>query len=983
MLRMHQCKSVEAAESYYTRGLSRGDYYVGGGQELPGRWRGNAAALLGLTHAPGGPDVRRDSFVALCRNRHPENGERLTLRTKGDRTVGYDLNFHAPKGVSLLHALHGDPRILESFRDAVDDTMRRIEEDAACRVRKHGAMTDRLTANLAWGEFVHLTARPTDAARGPDPHLHAHCFVFNATFDHLEEAWKAGQFMPIVRDAPYYEALFHARFALGLEAAGYRTARTATGWDLARIPRSLAEKFSTRTREIEGLAEELGITDPEIKAGLGARTRKAKDDGPSGGAAELRARWDARLTDDERTLLRDLDEGAGGSAPGPDDGGPLHPSRAAEEALDWAIAHCFERRSALPRRRLIAEALRCGVGRTTPELVEAAFAQRTFLTRQSRGQEWVTVPAVLNEEARVLEFAVSGRGSCPSFAQRIERLHGAPWTWRNESLSAEQQSAVSGVLASPDRLIVLRGAAGVGKTTMAAEAVAAIRAAGYAVVTVAPTAAAARGPGSLRERGFPSADTVAKLLTDARQQKGLSANGPGGGLLWVDEAGLLGSGTLAKLLDVAAKHQARVVLCGDARQHKPVERGDALRVLERLGGVTPVELTTIRRQRGAYREAVQALSEGRVEAGVDALRGLGAFHQVEDEAERRRAVAADYVKTTSEGKSALVVSPTHAEGRRVAEEIRRLQREQGVLKGPEREIARFVDTGWTEAQRRDPSRYEEGLIAHFHQATKGVVAGDRCRVKVKADEHGQRVLSAVTPRGVEIPLPLEAADRFQVYREEKMKLAVGDLVRITRNGWDADRRARLTNGMVHTVTGFDRHGAVRLDGGRFGPRRIMPARWGHLDHGAVMTSHAAQGKDVDRVIVAQSSASFAAASMEQLYVSVSRGKSSVALYTDDVDGLIDSVRRSAARLSASELAAGLDLEEPSSPPRQERPRAQRTAEHHARQRSRAPQKPAPTRSAPTQQAPRPPLALPPPTKSTPKPPRRPPGGRGPEIDRER
>src|ERR1700685_3742658 len=71
------------------------------------------------------------------------------------------------------------------------------------RVRKGGRNENRVTGNMAWGEFIHLTARPI--AGVPDPHLHAHGFVFNTTVDEQEQAWKAGQFRDLKRDAPYFE----------------------------------------------------------------------------------------------------------------------------------------------------------------------------------------------------------------------------------------------------------------------------------------------------------------------------------------------------------------------------------------------------------------------------------------------------------------------------------------------------------------------------------------------------------------------------------------------------------------------------------------------------------------------------------------------------------------------------------------------------------------------------------------------------------
>ena len=63
---------------------------------------------------------------------------------------------------------------------------------------------------MIWAEFVHFTARPVNGI--PDPHLHAHCYTFNTTWDEVEKKWKAGRFRDLKADAPYFEAAFHARF---------------------------------------------------------------------------------------------------------------------------------------------------------------------------------------------------------------------------------------------------------------------------------------------------------------------------------------------------------------------------------------------------------------------------------------------------------------------------------------------------------------------------------------------------------------------------------------------------------------------------------------------------------------------------------------------------------------------------------------------------------------------------------------------------
>jgi len=907
MLRIHQCKSAEAAQSYFTQGLAREDYYIDG-QEIAGRWGGRGVDLLGLTRIAEEEGVTRRAFVALTENRHPIDGGRLTQRTKADRTIGYDFNFHAPKGVSVLHAVHQDDRILETFRAAVHETMLEIERDAATRVRTDGRQEDRITGNLTWAEFVHLTARPTETNAGPDPHLHAHCFVFNSTHDAEEDRWKAAQFRRINQDAPYYEAAFHSRLAMGLRSIGYETDRTGTGWDLAEIERPLVEKYSARTREIESLADELGITDPEAKGRLGARTRKGKDKDAT--ISDLRSGWERRLSEEERALLQRLsDRGQNGLPAGDPPGDPSDPSGEVARAVDTGLAHSFERRSSYPLRRIAAESLKVGIGRVGVDEMWRELSSRDLLTREARGQVLATTRGVLAEERAMLAFAVEGKGTCASVRERIARRHSEDWSIKDERLSPEQQRAVAHVLDSTDRVVAIRGAAGVGKTTMMREAVSAIQAGGQPVVVVAPTAEAARGPDSLRQKGFAGADTVARLLRDQEMQRGLKGS-RGSGVLWVDEAGLLGVGTMTALFELAEKYDARVVLSGDERQHKPVDRGDALRVLTRLGGVEPAELTTIRRQQGLYREAVAALSDQDLATGVEKLKTLDAFKEIGDDDARCRAAASAYVETLAAGRTSVVISPTHNEGDRIAAEIRTMQRDSGVLRGDDREILKLRSLGWTEAERGDAARYEPGQVVHFHQGAKGAVAGDRCEVTGhRTREDGSKAVRARSPRGHEFDLPLGDSDRFGVYQKESMALAVGDRVRITKNGRTADESSRLTNGTILTVAGFTKHGGIKLVGDRKGSRpRVIPKNFGHLAYGSVLTSHSAQGKDVDHAVVVQSAWSAAAASAEQFYVSVSRGKKSVSIYTDNVDEMVEAVTKLAARESAIEMTSGMAIE---------------------------------------------------------------------------
>jgi conjugative relaxase-like TrwC/TraI family protein len=254
MLRIRQNTHVVGAKQYY----SSADYYSEG-QELTGRWRGVAAERLGL-HG----DVKQADWDALCDNLHPQTGKRLTPRTDEQRTIGYDFNFHVPKSLSLLYAVTRDERLLDAFRDAVDVTMQDMEAEMSTRVRKSGRNENRQTGNMLWGEFIHFTSRPVGGV--PDPHLHAHCFVFNKTWDKDEQQWKAGQFRELKRDAPYFEAVFHSHLAGKLSDLGLPIERTKKGWEISGIDKTLIDKFSRRTKQIEEKAREKGISDADAKA---------------------------------------------------------------------------------------------------------------------------------------------------------------------------------------------------------------------------------------------------------------------------------------------------------------------------------------------------------------------------------------------------------------------------------------------------------------------------------------------------------------------------------------------------------------------------------------------------------------------------------------------------------------------------------------------------------------------------------------------
>jgi conjugative relaxase-like TrwC/TraI family protein len=191
--------------------------------------------------------------------------------------------------------------VRSAFQESVRETMAEVEQAMAVRVRKGGQFHDRQTGNMVWGEFVHGTTRPLNDGV-PDPQLHVHAIAMNLSYDSVEKCWKAGEFSAIKRDATYYQAAFHSRLAGKLNDLGYGIEREGKSFRLSGMDATLTDKFSRRAQLIEEEALKRGIIDAKQKAGLGRKTRNAKNADLTIG--ELRAEWNKRLTDGDKLALK-------------------------------------------------------------------------------------------------------------------------------------------------------------------------------------------------------------------------------------------------------------------------------------------------------------------------------------------------------------------------------------------------------------------------------------------------------------------------------------------------------------------------------------------------------------------------------------------------------------------------------------------------------------------------------------------------------
>jgi conjugative relaxase-like TrwC/TraI family protein len=863
MLRPHTAYSAYGVKKYF----ETADYYSQG-NETVGRWFGKlAGSAFGLEG-----QVTKEAFGQLCDGINPATGERLTPRMNEHRRVGDDFVWSLPKDVGawimLLPPAERDA-MLAMVERRVYQVMGMIEADVETRVRKDGAFHNRPGDGLVGAAFMHTTARPVEGLPS-DPHPHWHAFCFNVTNDPEELRLKAADFANIYRDRPFYEAVFYSLVAEDFAKMGLPIERRADGkWGFAGLE-PMGATFSKRTNEVEEEARRLNITDAAAKAKLGATTRSKKDKELS--PEELREAWQAQLTDADREALAAIErrEAMGGPAVTP------------AEAVAYAIAHCSEKLSVIPVRELQREALLFGLGHVTLEQIEAELPRQGVFSEVIDGQLMATTGQLQDEENAIVGFAARGQGAVEPVGvpDGLDRqLAGG------KRLNDGQWAAVQGLLNSTSLVNLVEGPAGAGKSSLLAKYDEGMRKAGQDVHYFATTAKAA---GVLKDDGFDDTETVAHLLWNEKLQAKLR-----GGHLVVDEVSMLGHKDAVRLFDVAKKNDLTLVLVGDPMQHGAVARGALMRVLKDYACLKPFRLTEIMRQESAeYRAAAKLFSEGKTLEGVEAIERLGWIREMSDDGDRYSHIAADYLQAMQdftslpENKRALIVSPTHAGAARITEKIRGELRHAGKL-GEDHAYTRLVAVDASEPERGQAITYRPGDVIQFHQNAKGFKKGDRLMVADPAN------------------VPLAEAAKFSLYRPEAIAFAEGDRIRFTGTVKTLDGHT-LKNGMTKGVAEILPDGNLKLDNGWV----VDGKNAGHFRHGYVETSFGSQGSTVQRVIVDMPRASRGAIDQEQMYVSASRGKQWMRIYTDAIDDLKAAVQRSSAKLAALDLKRPMPQETP-------------------------------------------------------------------------
>lgn len=626
--------SIGNGKAFYYAELAQKDDYYQEGVEPPGIWHGQGAKEFDLTG-----EVAKQDFYALTSGFDRRTGAKLVRNagTKKRRAL-WDFTFSAAKGISVWWAMTDEKtreRISACHLRAVTNTLDYIEEMGMIGTRR-GASGKELDPchDLVWAIYEHSTSRAQDAE------LHSHAVLINVGFNPDRETRTLDP-IHAYRNKMMLGAAYRANLSQELQREfGVESQRLPKGmFDIKGVPDELKAEHSTRRRQILGAMEQEGAEGAIAAATFVLTTRRRKKHRPR---VELFQEWAERgreygLNEQQIMGRREFVQ-------------PTHDQ--AKGMLKDAVASLTKDKAYFTEasllRALAIEAQYNGAGFALCRVIATEYldAKAVYLGVEKE-EKLYTTPEIDQMEKRMLAQVIEGR-------EKKFRALRNPGRMNLSSLSDEQRRAVEYLMEEKGSVKVVNGMAGAGKTTMLRFAREGWEAQGYTVRGAALAAVAAQ---ALKTEAGIQSEPIARLLSSIDNKDGPPLDNKT--ILVVDEAGMVGTLQMARLVDEADKAGARLVLVGDTGQLQPIEHGAPFKVFGEILGKS--ELKEIRRQRETWqREAVHDFAGGRAIEGLTKYHERGLLTIREKRREAMQQLIGDWSQNPASYKDKIMIASTRA-----------------------------------------------------------------------------------------------------------------------------------------------------------------------------------------------------------------------------------------------------------------------------------------------------------------------------------
>ena len=624
MLSIGKCRPGTEGAAYYAD-LSSEDYYIrGNAGEPPGQWCGEGARALGLTGT-----VSREDFCRLYDGYSA--GKPLALNAGSDqRRPAFDLTYSAPKSASIARAIASQDlqrqmdQAMQTAVRAANDYM----EQTACytRLGAQGAQTVKGNG-FTIATFQHLVSRELD------PQWHVHSVVFNFT-QGPDDEYRTLDGRKLYEHKMTAGAIFRAELSKQLEALGFQIERDRFSFRVVGIPQSLVDEFSKRSEQIRKALGGEAHAALKAKATLATREPKrdvdrnqlmedwrgvAKEHGVTASTIEKVRHEPSRDWASELTAAIDAALARVGIPA--DDFGRNEIQRTGRSHFTEAEFLQFVAEES-QGRGLSANDIRLGVWAELEHARRGASTSLVYLGTDQEGKERFSTREVYEFEQETLKTVEEGQSTIYRVNERavLAAIQARP------TIKEEQKEAVWHITQEPGSVKCVCGMAGTGKTYMLATAKEAWQKAGYRVAGTAIAGIAAK---NLQDEAGIESNTVRKRLWDLDNPGANRFTLDHKSVLIVDEAGMVGTKDLHRLITKCHKAGAKLVLVGDDRQLQSIDAGGGFGSIARRYGFA--ELKEITRQRDdSDRKAVYDLAEGRAAPALRSYAERGRLHLADD-----------------------------------------------------------------------------------------------------------------------------------------------------------------------------------------------------------------------------------------------------------------------------------------------------------------------------------------------------------------
>ncbi|CAN5865239.1 hypothetical protein BH23ACT4_BH23ACT4_10740 [soil metagenome] len=557
----------------------------------------------------------------------------------------------APKSVSLLYAF-GDSRTRQQVREAHLEAVRETVEymEARCAQARVGTRwrdeaggwhtSTRNVDSEGWvaAAFDHYTSRAND------PQLHTHVVVINRA--NTEDGWRAldarRNYLHAKAGGTIYEAALRNELTRRL---GVSWGQVVNGIaDIEGFSPELLKHFSTRRTEILEAAEAYAARNGgELHArmlqkftletrqpkqhprGEAPVTREMRDYGVG---ADVVAHWQQRAAEAPQhpaeVVGAVVKAGRDGLRPNPD---------SLTDSAEQIVIEVSDRQPVFTERDLLAHVASVfPEGATEPELTAATHrvletavtsGQAIPLPSHQAGERWslqddvqFTTRTQLEREHGVLA-AVHQQSPVRVGTEAVERAA------RIRELTPEQTAAVGRLVAIDGQVAAIAGPGGSGKTYAIGAYADAARSAGYHVIGVAPTAAAAQKLAD--DLGGHWTGTIA-MLTHHLDRRAETL--PSGTVVICDEASMVSTKDLAHLVELVEAADGKLILLGDPHQLPSIDSGGLFHriVADGAGVVTDLAEVNQRQHHEFDRKALHQLRSGDIDQAVFDYTEAGRVH---------------------------------------------------------------------------------------------------------------------------------------------------------------------------------------------------------------------------------------------------------------------------------------------------------------------------------------------------------------------